>query len=58
MPVHGGFTWPLLLDDGESLGCCVAAGAQITEKTRPTSHPAIAQPAPVKKPTQNQTPIW
>jgi hypothetical protein len=34
------------------------AWAQIAEKIRPTSHPAIAQPAPVKKPTQNQTPIW
>jgi hypothetical protein len=32
--------------------------AQIAEKIRPTSHLAIAQPAPVKKPTQNQTPIW
>ena len=31
--------------------------AQITERIRPTSHAAIAQPAPVKKPTQNQTPI-
>jgi hypothetical protein len=57
-------TWPLILDDGECLACivkkkrCLATGAQIAEKTRPTSHPAIAQPAPVKKPTQNQTPIW
>ena len=56
-------TWPLILDDGECLACivkkkrCLATGAQIAEKTRPTSHPAIAQPAPVKKPTQNQTPI-
>jgi hypothetical protein len=32
--------------------------AQTWEKIRPTSHAAIAQPAPVKKPTQNQTPIW
>ena len=31
--------------------------AQITERIRPTSHAAIAQPAPVKKPTQNQTRI-
>ena len=31
---------------------------QIAEEIRPTSQPAIAQPAPVKKPTQNQTPIW
>jgi hypothetical protein len=30
---------------------------QIAEKMRPTSHVATAQPAPVKKPTQNQTPI-
>jgi hypothetical protein len=29
--------------------------AQITERTRPTSHVAAAQPAPVKKPTQAQT---
>jgi hypothetical protein len=27
-------------------------------RTRPTSHAAIAHPEPVKKPTQNQTPIW
>ena len=31
--------------------------AQITERIRPTSVAAIAQPAPVKKPTQNQTRI-
>ena len=31
--------------------------AQIWEDIRPTSHAAIAQPAPAKKPTQNQTPI-
>src|ERR1039457_810675 len=38
---------------------CKHSGActQIMEKIRPTSHAAIAQPAPVKKPTQNQTPI-
>ena len=34
-----------------------AASAQTTEKIRPTSQLAMAQPAPVKKPTQNQTPI-
>ena len=39
--------------DREPSGAC----AQIIEKIRPTSHAAIAQPAPVKKPTQNQTPI-
>jgi hypothetical protein len=32
--------------------------AQTWDKIRPTSQAAIAQPAPVKKPTQNQTPIW
>jgi hypothetical protein len=40
--------------DCEPSGAC----AQIWEKIRPTSHAARAQPAPVKKPTQNQTPIW
>jgi hypothetical protein len=32
--------------------------AQIWENIRPTSQAASAQPAPVKKPTQNQMPIW
>ena len=27
------------------------------DNIRPTSHAAVAHPAPVKKPTQNQTPI-
>jgi hypothetical protein len=27
MPVHGGFSWPLLLDDGECLGCIVKKNA-------------------------------
>ena len=27
------------------------------DNIRPTSHVAVAHPAPVKKPTQNQTPI-
>src|SRR5450759_3803520 len=30
----------------------------VKPKIRPTSHAASAQPALVKKPTQNQTPIW
>jgi hypothetical protein len=42
-----------LMTDCEPSGAC----AQIWEKIRPTSHAANAQPAPVKKPTQNQTPI-
>ena len=29
----------------------------IMDNIRPTSHAATAHPAPVKKPTQNQTPI-
>lgn len=33
------------------------ACAQTCETIPSTSHAAIAQPAPVKKPTQNQTPI-
>jgi len=45
-PLRGPFLW--------SGGVCI----QIWEKIRPTSHAAIAQPAPVKKPTQNQTPTW
>jgi len=35
-------------------GSCV----QIAENTRPTIHAPTAHPEPVKKPTQNQTPIW
>ena len=31
---------------------------QNRRRIRPTSQAAVAQPAPVKKPTQNQTPIW
>jgi hypothetical protein len=40
--------------DGKPVGTC----AQICAKIRPTITAAIAQPAPTKKPTQNQTPIW
>jgi hypothetical protein len=36
----------------------LAARPLQNRKIRPTSQAAIAQPAPVKKPTQNQTPIW
>jgi hypothetical protein len=51
---------PIVLAARRRLGGLIPldAWSQIAEKIRPTSHPAIAQPAPVKKPTQNQTPIW
>lgn len=39
------------------LGLVPEAVAQAWDRIRPTSHAASAQPAPVKKPTQNQTPI-
>ena len=39
-------------------GLVPEAVAQALERIRPTSHAASAQPAPVKKPTQNQMPIW
>ena len=42
---------------GSSMRTASGACAQTADKMRPTSTAATAQPAPVKKPTQNQTPI-
>jgi hypothetical protein len=46
-----------LMERLDALPVDIVYRAQMADRTRPTSHAATAQPAPVKKPTQNQTPI-